>query len=83
MESKIGKHINHFANGIWTHKYEEDGFSLPYRVVWSNDNSLFVVYGLGQEETGEQLTFTSPESYWVHRGWYVEYFSKINQAVST
>jgi hypothetical protein len=53
---------------------------MPYRVVWQDAASLFIVYCSGQTESGEIITFVSRSTYYVQRGGYVEFFSKAGVA---
>ena len=49
---------------------------VPYKVLWENEDSLFLVYGRKHEEQGQFIVFASPEQYKVQVGRYVEFFSK-------
>jgi hypothetical protein len=51
-----------------------------YKVVWENEDSLFLVYGRRNEEQGQYIVFTSPQQYRVQVGRYVEFFSKQRDA---
>jgi hypothetical protein len=59
-----------------------EGFQsvVPYRVLWENEDSLFLVYGRKHEELGLFVVFTSPEQYWIQVGRHVEFFAKQKDA---
>lgn len=80
VESKLGKSINRFSKERWYHSFEESRFSMPYRIVWQNFNSAFVVYADRRAETGELIIFLSRTTYYVQKAGYVEFFTKDRHA---
>lgn len=76
VETQLGKSVNRFTKARWYHLYDGSGFAMPYRVVWQNSNSLFVVYSANRHESGEVINFVSRFTYYVQRGGYVEFFTK-------
>lgn len=79
-EHQLGKSVNRFTKARWHHSFEGSGFSLPYRVVWQNSYSVFVVYSDRGTEYGELITFASRSTYYVVRGGYSEFFTKVREA---
>ena len=76
VETQLGKSVNRFTGVRWHHTYEGSGFWLPYRIVWQNTDSVFVVYSDGNNESGELITFVSRSTYYVQKGGYAEFFTK-------
>ncbi|MGM9485905.1 hypothetical protein ACS5PM_01040 [Ideonella sp. YS5] len=72
----MGKAVNRFTHARWYHAYEDSKFVMPYRVVWQNASSLFLVYTAGRTEGGEVITFVSRSIYYVQKGGHVEFFAK-------
>jgi hypothetical protein len=56
--------------------YEGDKNVEPYRVLWQNETSCFVVYGTGKKE-GQLITFETPNLYHIHCFRNIEYFSRV------
>ena len=51
-----------------------------YRVVWQSGDTAFLVFdNKKKSESGQLIHFKTPESYWVHCGRFVEYFSKVKR----
>lgn len=76
VESELGKIVNRYTGKRWHHTYEGSGFCLPYRVVWQNGLSLFIVCTNGRSESGELIHFVSKSTFYFLRGGYAEFFTK-------
>ncbi|WP_431256800.1 hypothetical protein ACQ86G_19120 [Roseateles chitinivorans] len=76
IEDGLGKTINRYTGKRWHHTYEDSGFCLPYRVIWQNGLSLFIVYTKGRSESGELIHFVSKSTFYLLRGGYAEFFTK-------
>jgi hypothetical protein len=72
----LGKLVNRYTAKRSYSSYEGHESVVPYKVLWENDDSLFLVYGRKGQEQGRFMVFTSPSQYWVHVGRYVEFFAK-------
>jgi len=59
--------------------YEGSIVREPYRVVWENDEDLFLVMGADAHERGRLIRFVSPDVFWIHLGPWVEYFSRVQR----
>ena len=57
--------------------YEGSIIREPYRVVWENDEDLFLVMGAETHERGRLFRFVSPDVFWIHLGSWIEYFSRV------
>ena len=57
--------------------YEGSIIREPYRVVWENDEDLFLVMGAQAHERGRLIRFVSPDVFWIHLGSWIEYFSRV------
>ena len=49
---------------------------MPYRVVWQNSNSLFIVHTHRRSESGELINFISKSTFYLLRSGYAEFFTK-------
>ena len=76
LNAELGKLVNRYTAKRSYSSHGGHESVVPYRVIWENDESLFLVYGRKGEEQGQFVSFTSPSQYWVHVGRYVEFFSK-------
>ncbi|NUS60852.1 MAG: hypothetical protein HOQ01_07890 [Lysobacter sp.] len=66
-----------FTDDTRIRAYEGSLVREPYRVVWENDEDLFLVMGDKTHERGRLIRFVSPDVFWIHQGPWVEYFSRV------
>jgi hypothetical protein len=76
LNEGLGKLVNRYTAKRSYSSHGGHESVVPYKVIWENDASLFLVYGRKGEEQGQFVSFTSASQYWVHVGRYVEFFAK-------
>jgi hypothetical protein len=78
VQRDLGKLFITYDGSTSTTNFEETSTSGPYKVLWSSKDSIFLIVGSDEEESGQHIHFQSPTVYWVHTGRFIEFFSKVN-----
>jgi hypothetical protein len=82
LERDLGKLVHHFSRTLYEtySPFEDRWFRGRYRVVWSNEEAVFIVTGPKRQEEGQLIRFLGPDLYWVHAGKNIEYFARLSPA---
>ena len=80
LERTLGKLVIRYTTKRSYTEFEGEKTVSPYRVLWENKNSLFLVNGRMGQEQGELLNFVSPNQYWISAARYMEFFTKRSDA---
>lgn len=77
MEPAFGKLTFRYTKKRVYWRFDTPKFSYtPYRIVWSNSDTVFLVSGEKASESGLLLHFVSKDEFWVHAGRGIEWFRR-------
>jgi hypothetical protein len=81
FEAIFGKMQVRYTRSRHTSKFEGRTWTAPYRVLWSREGPVFPQIALlfkGPDgETLQHIYFDSPNSYYIHAGKCIEFFTRV------
>ena len=77
MEPAFGKLTFRYTKKRVYWRFDRPKFQhVPYRIMWSNSDTVFLVSGAKASETGSLLHFISKNEFWIHCGKGIEWFKR-------